>query len=80
MDKICIIDMGSQYTHLIARRIREFGVYSEIVPFNISLKELKELNPKAIILSGGPSSVYEEGSPQLSKKVINYFIEANIPF
>ena len=79
MDKICIIDMGSQYTHLIARRVRDFGVYSEIVPFNIPLKNLRELDPKAIILSGGPSSVYEKGSPKLSKEIFNYIIEEKIP-
>jgi len=58
MDKICILDMGSQYTHLIARRIREHGVYSEILPNNISIDELKRHKPIGIILSGGPNSVY----------------------
>jgi GMP synthase (glutamine-hydrolysing) len=67
MVKICILDMGSQYTHLIARRIRELGVYSEILPNNISIDELKRHKPIGIILSGGPSSVYEEDSPQLPK-------------
>jgi len=79
MDKICIFDMGSQYSHLIARRIREFGVYSEIVPFNITLSELKELHPKAIILSGGPSSVYEAESPKLSVDFFKYCIQEKIP-
>ncbi|GAH34706.1 unnamed protein product, partial [marine sediment metagenome] len=51
MDKICILDMGSQYTHLIARRIREHGVYSEILPNNISVDELKQHKPIGIILS-----------------------------
>jgi GMP synthase (glutamine-hydrolysing) len=79
MDKICVIDMGSQYTHLIARRVRELGVYSEIVPYDISLKMLKEIDPKAIILSGGPGSVYEEGSPNLSNGIFDYFLESKIP-
>ena len=79
MDRICIIDMGSQYSHLIARRIRELGVFSEIVPFNISLIELKKLVPKAIILSGGPSSVYEKESPKLSENLLKYCIQNQIP-
>ncbi len=79
MDKICVIDMGSQYSHLIARRIRDFGVFSEIVPYNIPLKELKRLGPRAIILSGGPSSVYETESPNLPMEFFNYVIQHKIP-
>ena len=55
---IIILDFGSQYNQLIARRIREFGVYTEIIPFNTSIEEIKKHNPKGIILSGGPSSVF----------------------
>jgi GMP synthase (glutamine-hydrolysing) len=62
-DLVLILDFGSQYTQLIARRIRELKVYSEIHPFNIGLNRIKELSPKAIVLSGGPSSVYEEDAP-----------------
>ncbi|MCX7735980.1 MAG: glutamine-hydrolyzing GMP synthase [Candidatus Kapabacteria bacterium] len=62
-EKIIILDFGSQYTQLIARKVREIGVYAEIYPFNISIEKLKELNPTGIILSGGPSSVYEDGAP-----------------
>ena len=62
-DFVAILDFGSQYTHLIARRVREFGVYSEIVPFNISPKALLARTPKAIIISGGPSSVLDRKSP-----------------
>ncbi|HAK89245.1 MAG TPA: GMP synthase (glutamine-hydrolyzing) [Nitrospiraceae bacterium] len=62
-DKILVLDFGSQYTQLIARRIRETKVYSEIFPFNASIEKIKEFNPKGIILSGGPSSVYDEGAP-----------------
>ncbi|MBF0491393.1 MAG: glutamine-hydrolyzing GMP synthase [Deltaproteobacteria bacterium] len=65
MNKILILDFGSQYTQLIARRIRENGVYSEIHPFNISLEKIKNFNAKAIILSGGPSSVYAADAPQM---------------
>ena len=62
---ILILDFGSQYTQLIARRVREQGVYCEIVPFHYQLDKILERKPKGIILSGGPSSVYEEHSPQL---------------
>jgi len=79
MDKICILDMGSQYTHLIARRIREHGVYSEILPNNISIDELKRYKPIGIILSGGPSSVYEEKSPQLTEDFFTYTKKEKIP-
>ncbi len=62
-DKILVLDFGSQYTQLIARRIREGKVYSEIFPFNASIEKIRIFNPKGIVLSGGPSSVYEEGAP-----------------
>jgi GMP synthase (glutamine-hydrolysing) len=62
-DKILILDFGSQYTQLIARRVRECQVYSEIHPYNIPLAEVKSLSPKGIILSGGPGSVYEKEAP-----------------
>ncbi len=61
MEKLAVVDFGGQYTHLIARRIRQLGVYSEVVPAQIKPEELKEC--KGIILSGGPSSVYDEGAP-----------------
>ena len=60
--EILVLDFGSQYTQLIARRLREFGVYTEIVPYFEKLDSIKEKNPKGIILSGGPASVYEEGA------------------
>ncbi len=62
-DKILILDFGSQYTQLIARRVRECQVYSEIYPFDTPLKKIKTFSPKGIILSGGPASVYEKGAP-----------------
>jgi GMP synthase (glutamine-hydrolysing) len=70
-----VVDFGAQYAQLIARRVREAGVYSEIVHHGITADELKSKNPLAIILSGGPSSVYEPGSPQLDPKIL----ELNIP-
>ena len=69
MDKVLILDFGSQYTQLIARKIRELGVYSEIVPFSLSLSKIKKERPAAIILSGGPQSVYEKGAPIPSKGI-----------
>jgi len=70
-NKVLILDFGSQYTQLIARRVREFGVYSEIVPFNYDLKKIREFNADAIIFSGGPSSVYDKGAPEIDKEVFN---------
>lgn len=61
---IIILDFGSQYSELIARRIRETQVYSEVLSYRTSAEELRRINPKGIILSGGPSSVYDEGAPQ----------------
>lgn len=69
LDKILILDFGSQYTQLIARRIREQKVYSEIVPFNTPIAKIREFQPKGIILSGGPSSVYDEGAPIPAKEI-----------
>jgi GMP synthase (glutamine-hydrolysing) len=63
---ILILDFGSQYTQLIARRVRELGVYCEIVPFYYSLEKILERAPKGVILSGGPSSVYEADAPKVS--------------
>lgn len=71
LDKILILDFGSQYTQLIARRVRELNVYCEIHPFNYDLEKIKEFNPKGIILSGGPSSVYEENAPYCTREVFN---------
>ena len=64
-DAVLIVDFGGQFTQLIARRVREANVYSEIVPFHAAEKAIAELKPKAIILSGGPASVLDEGSPQV---------------
>jgi GMP synthase (glutamine-hydrolysing) len=74
-DKIAVVDFGAQYTQLIARRVRELGVYSEIVPCTEPLERLLDGTYKGIILSGGPSSVYEEGAPLPSRALF----EAGIP-
>lgn len=70
-DTVLIIDFGSQVTQLIARRIRELGVYSEVKNPDISFEKIKEINPTAIIFSGGPSSVYEEGAPTIDKQIFD---------
>ena len=69
MDKIVVLDFGSQYSHLICRRIREFSVYAELVPFDITVEELTKMNPKGIIFSGGPASVYNSGAPIPENKI-----------
>jgi len=69
--KILILDFGSQYTQVIARRIRELQVYSEVVPFNLSGAEIKKLQPNGIILSGGPASVYDKGAPQIDPEIFS---------
>ena len=63
-DRVLIIDFGSQVTQLIARRVREAGVYSEIVPYDAAEAALQRSAPRGIILSGGPASVHESGTPQ----------------
>ena len=68
-EKILILDFGSQYTQLIARRIREARVYCEIHPCNVDFSKIEEFEPKGIILSGGPGSVYAEDSPQVDERI-----------
>ncbi|WP_404443734.1 glutamine-hydrolyzing GMP synthase [Microbacterium marinum] len=68
---VLVVDFGAQYAQLIARRVREAGVYSELVPHTATAAEIAERNPVGIILSGGPSSVYEEGAPQLDAGVFD---------
>lgn len=74
-DTILILDFGSQYTQLIARRIRESKVFCKIVPFNISAEDILKENPKGLILSGGPLSVYDEGAPLPKAEIF----EMNLP-
>jgi GMP synthase (glutamine-hydrolysing) len=69
VDTIVILDFGAQYSQLIARRVRELDTYSELVPCSFPIEKLKELNPKGIILSGGPSSVNDENAPQYDKDI-----------
>ena len=62
LEKIIVLDYGSQYNQLIARRIREIGVFSELMSHKVTAQEIREINPLGIVLSGGPNSVYDEGS------------------
>lgn len=76
---IIVIDFGSQYTHLISRRVRELGVKSEIIfPFT-ELNTIKKMNPDGIILSGGPNSVYDKDAPRLNNDIWNWILEEDIP-
>jgi GMP synthase (glutamine-hydrolysing) len=75
LDTILVLDFGSQYTQLIARRIRELDVFSEILPWDISKEKIVALNPKGIILSGGPDSVTEANTPRIPEIVF----ELDIP-
>ena len=70
LSKVIIIDYGSQFTQLIARRIREAGVYSEIHPCVVTAQEVKAMNPMAVILSGGPSSVGDDDAPALDMALL----------
>ncbi len=71
---ILVLDFGSQYTQLIARRIRQIGNYSEILPFSVSQDEIRSRSPRGIILSGGPANVYKEGAPRIDREILNWGI------
>ena len=66
-EMIIVLDFGGQYNQLIARRVRECNVYCEVHPYTLPLVKIKEMNPKGIIFTGGPNSVYKEESPRYSK-------------
>ena len=68
-EKVLILDFGSQYAQLIARRVRELNVYCEIVRHDITAERVRELAPRGVILSGGPSSVYEAGAPKVDPEI-----------
>jgi GMP synthase (glutamine-hydrolysing) len=70
-ETIVVLDFGAQYSHLIARRIRELEVYSELLPFDVPVERLRESRPRGIILSGGPDSVYEPGAPQMDAAIFS---------
>lgn len=68
-EMIVVLDFGGQYNQLIARRIRDLGVYSELIAYNTPVEKIKEMNPKGIVFSGGPSSVYEENAPHVDPAI-----------
>lgn len=70
-DSVVVLDFGSQYSELIARRVRELNVYSELIPYRTTAKQIKDMAPKGIILSGGPNSVYDEGAPICDPEIFN---------
>jgi GMP synthase (glutamine-hydrolysing) len=70
-ESILILDFGSQYTQLIARRVREQEVYCEIHPFNMPLEAIREIAPRGIVLSGGPASIYAENAPRIGKEIFD---------
>ena len=72
---VLVVDFGAQYAQLIARRVREANIYSEVVPHTLSVTEMLAKDPAAIVLSGGPSSVYADGAPELDRAVL----EAGVP-
>ena len=74
-EKILVLDFGSQYTQLIARRVRENKVYSEILPYNVTVEQIRAFDPKGIILSGGPSRVSVKDAPFPDKEIFSL----NIP-
>jgi len=67
---VLVVDLGGQYAQLIARRVRECRVYSVLVPHTVTLEQVRALNPHALILSGGPASVYADGAPRVDPRVI----------
>jgi GMP synthase (glutamine-hydrolysing) len=69
-DEVLVLDFGGQYSQLIARRVRECGVFSELLPHHVSLDEVRERRPRGLILSGGPASVYSEGAPELRPELL----------
>ncbi len=71
VDEVVVVDYGGQYSQLIARRVRECGVFSELLPYHAGAAEVARRNPKGVILSGGPASVYAEGAPPLERELLD---------
>jgi GMP synthase (glutamine-hydrolysing) len=69
-EEVVVLDFGGQYSQLIARRVRECGVFSELLPHHVGIEEIKRRRPKGVILSGGPASVYEDGAPALDEQLL----------
>ena len=69
VQEVLVLDFGGQYSQLIARRVRECGVFSELLPHTVPLDEIRRRSPRGLILSGGPASVYADGAPRFSPKL-----------
>src|SRR5947209_10284353 len=69
-EEIVVLDFGGQYSQLIARRVRECGVFSELLPHHVGAEEVARRRPRGVILSGGPASVYEDGAPALNRELL----------
>lgn len=70
-ETVIVLDFGGQYNQLIARRVRECNVYCEILPYTVDIQKIKDINPKGIIFTGGPNSVYDESSPHYTPEILN---------
>ena len=70
VDEVVVLDYGGQYSQLIARRVRECGVFSELLPHHVGVEEVRKRKPKGLILSGGPASVYADGAPRLRTELL----------
>ena len=71
---VLVLDFGGQYNQLIARRVRECNVYCEVHPYNLSVEKIREMNPKGIIFTGGPNSVYGENSPLCDRNTCTWYL------
>src|SRR5438093_8733987 len=69
-EEVLVLDFGGQYSQLIARRVRECGVFSELLPHSVDVDEIKRRRPRGLILSGGPASVYADGAPALRHELL----------
>src|SRR5256714_15546155 len=69
-DEVLVLDFGGQYSQLIARRVRECGVFSELLPHTVPVEEIRRREPRGLILSGGPASVYADGAPKLRRELL----------
>src|ERR1700704_3073655 len=70
VDEVVVLDYGGQYSQLIARRVRELGVFSDLLPHHVGAEEVRRRNPRGLILSGGPASVYADGAPRLDRELL----------
>ena len=76
---VIVLDFGGQYNQLVARRVRECNVYCEIYSYKTDLAKIKEMNPKGIILTGGPNSCYEDGAPSYDKNHAEFLANIGVP-